>query len=94
MSDEIIRLIRRAASAGSWLGGQHEDDHDLLRSMRRRHPGHHSVISFKAGSKRHDEPLDLCLDCTERFNEWLNGPRGGPCQAVGASPAIEAVIGR
>jgi hypothetical protein len=33
----------------------------------------HSIIEFKAGglATRHDEPLDLCSECSQRFDEWL-----------------------
>ena len=39
--------------------------------------GGHSIIELKAGALayRHDEPIDLCGDCVERFGDWLKAPR-------------------
>ena len=40
--------------------------------------GGHSVLEAKAGHlvNRLEEPsIDLCCDCTERFQEFMRGPR-------------------
>ena len=37
--------------------------------------GGHSIIEVKAGNltRLHSDPIDLCSECCERFNEWLKG---------------------
>ena len=60
--------------------------------------GGHSIIELKAGSlaTRHDEPIDLCGECAEAFDDWMRGPREDTSvrlagQRAGAYVAIDDV---
>jgi hypothetical protein len=52
-----------------------------------------SVIEPSAGPIRSCiwSPLDLCPDCTERFKEWLAGPRHQDHEGMGGSLAPTVV---
>jgi hypothetical protein len=45
------------------------------------------IVELKAGAlgSRHDEPIDLCGTCQDRFDDWL---RGGQLGTVGTSAAV------
>ena len=53
-----------------------------------------STLKFEHGARRHDEQIDLCPDCAERFGDFLRGPRQGPCNGVGATSGIPGAITR
>ena len=50
--------------------------------------GGHSIIEVKAGelTTRHVEPLDLCADCCQRFEDWLRSGR----QTAAFEPGVAA----
>jgi hypothetical protein len=56
----------------------------------------HSILDVKAGDlvKRFDAPLDLCLDCSIAFGDWLSEPRQDATNRVRALLAIEEANGR
>jgi hypothetical protein len=39
--------------------------------------GGHSIVKPSAGplAKRYDAPIDLCVECAERFEDWMRAPR-------------------
>jgi hypothetical protein len=46
-----------------------------------------AILEIKAGAlgARHDEPIDLCGTCQERFEDWLRGGRQNGLNEVGTS---------
>jgi hypothetical protein len=56
--------------------------------------GGHSVLTIMAGelATRHGDPLDLCGDCCQRFEDWVQGPRQTVAYAPGAIPGSSAVL--
>ena len=48
----------------------------------------HSIIEAKHGqlATQHDEPIDLCASCVDRFSDWLKSGRQNGLPTVGAVP--------
>ena len=50
--------------------------------------GGHSIIHAKRGqlATQHDEPIDLCASCVDRFSDWLKSGRSDGLASVGTGP--------
>ncbi len=54
--------------------------------------GGHTIIEAKQGqlATLHDEPIDLCASCTDRFNDWLKSGRQNAMASLETGPALKA----